>query len=141
MTSPPGGAVWTWAGAAILTAVGCGSAATAWWLKADDPQALSAIGLALAVCLPAGLGGWLLARRPPASPAAAVAGGLCGVAVRIMPPLVTLAWLQSAATPLRSAGAATLLLVFYLAMLTADVGLHVALAVNTREPRGPKRVN
>jgi hypothetical protein len=138
MTSPPGGWFWTWAGAAILLGVLALAVAAAWWLRGADPGGPEAIRFAAAVCLTGGLGGWLLARWPRPTPAAAVASGLGAVAVRVMPPLAALAWLQATDGPLRGAGAATLLLVFYLAMLFADITLHAAAG---RAGRGATRAN
>lgn len=141
MTSPPGGRFWTWLGAAILVAVLAVATAVAWWLRGPEPGGPQAIGFAAAVCLAGGLGGWLLARRPQRTPAAAVAGGLGAVAMRIMLPLATLAWLQANNGPLSGAGAATLVLVFYLVMLATDIVLHVAAGRVTRADRGGERPN
>lgn len=138
MTSPPGGSVWTCLGAAVLVGVLAVAVAVAWRLVGAEPGGPGAIAVAATVCLIGGLGGWLLARWPRRTPAAAVAGGLGAVGVRIMLPLATLAWLQTTGEPLRGAGAATLLLVFYLAMLFTDIALHVAAG---RADRGATRVN
>lgn len=141
MTSPPGGRFWTWLGAAILVAVLASATAVAWWLRGPEPGGPQAIGFAAAVCLTGGLGGWLLARQPQRTPAAAVAGGLAAITVRIMLPLATLAWLQVTDGPLTGAGAATLVLVFYLVMLATDIVLHVTAGRVTRAARGGERPN
>jgi hypothetical protein len=141
MTSPPGGHFWTWLGAAILVGALAVAAAAAWWLQGAQPGGPQAIGFAAAVCLAGSLGGWLLARRPQRTPAAAVAGGLGAVAMRIMLPLATLAWLQVNDGPMTGAGAATLLLVFYLVMLATDIALHVAAGRMPRVDRGGERPN
>lgn len=138
MTSPPGGWFWTWAGAAILLGVLALAVAAAWWLRAADPGGPQAIGFAATVSLVGGLGGWLLARRPRRTPAAAVASGLGAVGMRVMLPLAGLAWLQATDGPLRGAGAANLLLVFYLVMLFTDISLHVAAG---RTDRSATRAN
>jgi len=80
-----------------------------------------AVALAAAVCGGGALSGRLLGRRAFRSPAAGVSLGLGAVALRILPALAALAWIQAAAPRLRAAGGGEMMVVFYLALLAADL--------------------
>lgn len=107
--------------AAVLTAAVGGTLAAG--ARPDAAGAMAAIcGLAAAA-------GWIAPRWPSRSAAGAVSMGLAGTALRLLPPLATLAWLSTdAATGLRAAGAGDMLLFFYLTMLGSDIALTMALS-------------
>jgi hypothetical protein len=121
----------TGAGAIALAATAAVVAAAAVVLGRDQPGRIMAVAFAAAVCLPGALAAWIISRKPAANAASGVAGPLTAIASRIMPPLVALAWISSSAGTLRDAGAAPLVVVFYLALLSVDILLHVG----TRAPR------
>ncbi|MEI6255805.1 MAG: hypothetical protein WCQ77_04075 [Planctomycetota bacterium] len=126
-TSGAGGGRATLLGVAALLAVAAGIAGAAWATAPGRPGWWEAIAFAVAVALPGSLLAWIIARLPTAAPAIAVAWPLAGVSVRIIPPLVAIAWLSAAQTWLRDAGAAPLLVIFYLGLLATDILLHIIL--------------
>lgn len=81
----------------------------------------SAVAFAAGVTLVGVGGGWLAAWRPGDTPSARVAGGLASVALRMLPALVALGWLQAAGGRLREAGAGEILLLTYLAALAVEI--------------------
>ncbi|MFM7185835.1 MAG: hypothetical protein ACKO4Z_13835 [Planctomycetota bacterium] len=97
------------------------AAAIAWGLDHRTPERQRAIGFAAATCLVGGVAAWLVGLRPGRSPAERVSTGLAPVALRLLPALAALAWLQTSGSALRAAGAGHLLLVFYLAALAVDL--------------------
>ncbi len=112
----------TFAGAAAITAVVAGAAAVALWQGGEDPIRRQAVALAAATAGVGGLAGWFVGRWSRGRPAAtAVAGSLGAILVRMVPPLVALAWLTTSGGALRAAGAAGLVVAFYLAVLATDV--------------------
>jgi hypothetical protein len=115
-------------GAVILVVVLAATASMALALGAGRPRWPEAVAFAAAIAAVGGLGGWLAARLPAANPALAVAYGLGATALRIMPPLVGLAWLSDRGTPLREAGAGGLLVGFYLVLLVTGILLHIMVA-------------
>lgn len=113
-------------GLVILLAVAglAAGAALAW--GAGRPRWPAAVAFALAACLPGAVIGWGLARVPAEDPARAVAGALASIGLRILPPLAALGWLSTDGEHLREAGAAGLLVAFYLALWATDLLLHIA---------------
>lgn len=115
--------------AAILDRVGqaaapctvVAAAAIAWALDHGTADRRWAILFAAATCLGGGLAGWIAGQRPAHTPAERVAAGLATIALRLLPALAALAWLQTSGTALRAAGGGELLLLFYLAALAADL--------------------
>ncbi|MEI7780813.1 MAG: hypothetical protein WCJ18_02670 [Planctomycetota bacterium] len=134
LNQPPSRLRGTVIGTVALSAVLAGAATTAVVAGGDRPRWLEAVGFAAAVCLAASLGGWLVSRAFQASPAGAVAGGLGGIAVRILPPLAALGWLNAGGRDLRDAGAGGLLVAFYLALLATDILLHIMMAPKAPAP-------
>ena len=111
--------------AAIALAIGAG------------PAGLSvAVAFAAAICLPGSLAAWIVARVPTPIPARAVAASLAAMALRIIPPLVGLAWLSSGGQGSFPTGIGGLLVVFYLALLATDLLLHIM--ASGRSHRRPK---
>jgi len=117
-----------------LTAAGCGlillgqAAAVGLALTTGDrrPERLAAIALAAAITGGGGLAGWLVARTSRrSSPAMAAAGGLAATALRLLPPLVALAWISAAQPAVAEAGLGGLLVGFYLSMLAVAIFLHI----------------
>lgn len=102
--------------AAVLAA-----AAAAWWIDHATPARRWAILFAAATCLGGGLAAWVVRLRPARSPAERVTAGMATVALRLLPALAALAWLQTSGSAVRAAGGGELLLIFYLAALAADL--------------------
>lgn len=115
-------------GAAILSATLAVAAATALAVGPGDPRWPRAVAFATAITAFGGLGGWLAARMPASNPAMALAAGLGGTTLRIIPPLAGLAWLTGRGNDLREAGAGGLLVGFYLALLATAILLHIMVA-------------
>ena len=112
-------------GVVALAATAAGVATTALAMGPDRPGRSEAGAFAAAICLPGALVAWLLAQLPARNPALAVATPLAGIALRIMPPLVALAWLSTRKSGVLDAGAAPILVALYLALLATDVVLHI----------------
>lgn len=99
-----------------------------------------AVRLVAAVCGTASLGGWIIARLGAEDPALAVSRSLAAILLRLLLPLGLLGWLSApreswpAAARMRDAGAAGLLVVFYLSLLATDILLHIMWG-----PKGPRR--
>lgn len=111
-------------GAAILVAtVSAGAAAALLTGAGQKPGGATAVGFAAGVSLAGALGGWFVVRWPVSIPSRRVAQGLAGTAVRLFVPLFALGWLQAAAPGLRAAGAGEWLVIFYFALLAADIFL------------------
>ena len=115
----------TMLGVAVLLGTAAGVAAAALAIGPDRPGWRSAIAFAAAACLPGALVAWIVTRLPIAAPAVAVATPLAAITLRIMPPLVALAWLSAPQNKPVEAGAAPILVVFYLALLATDILLHI----------------
>lgn len=131
----------TAAGVVVLAAVLGLLVAAAWmgWVRAgaiDGPGSAAgdragAVRIVAAVCGIASLGGWIIARLGADDPALAVSRSLAAIVLRLLPPLGLLGWLSSpgeswpAAARMRDAGAAGLLVVFYLSLLATDILLHI----------------
>lgn len=117
----------TVAGAALLMGVIATGVAVSLRWAGDDPMRRMAVMVAATSAGCGSLVGWLVARwgRGRGAPTA-VGAGLGAVLLRIAPPLAVLAWLGGPGRELRDAGAAGLLVSFYLALLTVDIVLHVA---------------
>jgi hypothetical protein len=112
----------TLVGAVLMAAVLAAAAGFALWRGGDDPARRQAVALAAATAGVGGLGGWFVGRWSRGRPAAiAVAGSLGAILVRSFLPLATLAWLTPSGGALRAAGAAGLVVAFYLAVLATDV--------------------
>ena len=115
----------TMLGVAVLLGTAAGVAAAALAVGPDRPGWRSAIAFAAAACLPGALVAWIVTRLPIAAPAVAVAAPLAAITLRIMPPLVALAWLSAPQNKPVEASAAPILVVFYLALLATDILLHI----------------
>ncbi len=113
-------------GIAGLLATFSGSvAAAALWIG-DRPGFLVALGFAMLFTLPSCLVGWLIAQPGGGRAAGSVVRPLTAVVVRILPPLAALGLLTGdRAAPLRAAGAGSMIVGFYLAMLATDILLHI----------------
>lgn len=85
------------------------------------PEQRQAIGFAAAVCVAGIVGAWAVAVVQPLAPAARVAASLASGAIRLLPALAALAWLQATTGSLVQSGAAGYLAAFYLTALAADV--------------------
>lgn len=125
---PPQAGRGTLLGAAILAAVLAAACVLALAVGGDRPRWVEAVFFATAIAGMGAIGGWLVARRPAANPAAAVATALGATVLRIIPPLAGLAWLADRGTPLREAGAGGLLIGFYLVLLATGILLHIMVA-------------
>lgn len=132
---------WTLFGMAALAVVLAAASSLALATGGKEPQLGQAVGFAAAVCLFGGFGGWIVARWPVRNPAIAVAKGLGAVTLRIFLPLIALGWLQSGGGWLRAAGADRFLLFFYLALLAADIVLHIIGSRNFSRSSGEKIAN
>jgi len=109
-------------GGAVMAAVLAAAAGLALWQGGDDPVRRQAVALAAATAGVGGLSGWFVGRWSRGRPAAtAVAGSLGAILVRSVPPLVALAWITTSGGALRTAGAAELVVAFYLTTLATDV--------------------
>lgn len=87
---------------------------------------LRAVAVAAAITGSGALAGWLVARGSRGGTAAkAAAGGLAATALRLIPPLVALAWISASQPELAKAGAGGLLVGFYLTMLALSILLHI----------------
>lgn len=106
----------------VAAAVVGGAAAVAWVVGPRSPERAGAIAAAAAVCLVGAAGAAAATALPATTAAGRAAYPLVGLGLRLGPALVALAWLQAGESPLREAGAASLLAIFYLAALAADVG-------------------
>ncbi|MFM7108557.1 MAG: hypothetical protein ACKOZU_08175 [Planctomycetaceae bacterium] len=127
-------------GMVILAGVLAAAAALALQLGGGRPGWREAVGFAAAVTAAGGLGGWLAARRPAPTPAAAMVAALGATALRLIPPLAALAWLSDRGADLREAGAGGLLVIFYLVLLATVILLHIMVAPEAaaRPPDGPR---
>lgn len=132
----------TAAGSVVLLAVLGIAVATALGWADGDPRRTQATMLAAATSGCGALSGWLLARWARGQqPATAVATGLGATLLRLAPPLAALAWLSTPGNPLREVGAAGLLLVFYLALLAADVALNIMVGGHPQKKPGATGAN
>lgn len=118
-----------------LTVLGCVAilavqGGAAWWAisRGDGSRSrLEAVAFAAAVTGSGALAGWLVARWSRGKPPGIVAaGGLAATALRLLPPLVGLAWLTATDPTFTAAGAGGLLVGFYLSMLMLAIVLHIA---------------
>lgn len=123
---------------AVLLAVSAAATAVGLACFSGRPGGARALAIAGLACLPGFLLGRILLGTAPAHPARAFAAALAAIVLRTVVPLAALAWLTAgrAAPATPAAGpqpvdAAGTLVAFYLALLAADVVLHVAAA-----PRG-----
>lgn len=112
-------------GAIVLVGVAACVAVAAIGSGDGTPSWQRTVAFTGGLCLTASLAGWIVARWPHRSPALAVAGGLAGVLVRIMPPLAALAWLRGSQTTDRGDAAEFLVLAFYLPLLATDIFLNM----------------
>lgn len=120
---------------AVLLAVTAAATAVGLISFSGRPGGPRALVIASLACLPGFVLGRILVGTAPAHPARAFAAALAAIVLRTVVPLAVLAWLTAvraapAAGP-RPVDAAGTLVAFYLALLAADVVLHVAAA-----PRG-----
>ena len=126
---------------AVLSAVAAGATAVGLVSFAGRPGGPWALATASLACLPGFLLGRMLVGTAPAEPARAFAAALAAIVLRTVVPLAALAWItadrSAPAAPAdgpRPVDAAGTLVAFYLALLAADVVLHVAAA--PRSERG-----
>ena len=129
---------WTLFGTAVLAAVLAGAAGLAIVAGGETPRTSEAVAFAATICLAGGVGGWIVARWPTTNPASGVAKSLGAVTLRIFLPLVAMGWLQAGGGWLREAGAARVVLIFYLALLATDSLLHIRGDRELRRIRGKK---
>jgi hypothetical protein len=123
-TTPGSGGLTPFGFAALLaTAAATAAIATAWC--SDRPGWPQSVGFAVAICLPGSLLAWAVARMPSADPARAVAASLAAILLRLVPPLVGLAWLSTEPRTTSTSERGGLLVVFYLALLATDIVLHM----------------
>lgn len=143
------GRAWTLGGTAVLVAVWAAGLTTALGLGPADPRYRAVAVTAAAVCLGGAVGAWLLARlgdRLAAHPSAgrsglAVAAGLGGIAVRLAPPLVMLAWLRGDGAARPPDAGDRVLLGLYLSLLATDILLTIIGRPGSAVDRGENRVN
>ncbi|MFM8413870.1 MAG: hypothetical protein ACKOCX_04010 [Planctomycetota bacterium] len=103
----------------------------------QDPARWQAVALAATTTGAGALGGWLVSRWSRGQPAGtAVAGGLGATFVRTTPPLVALAWVTTSGGALLRAGAAGLIVAFYLALLATQLFVTIIEARKPRSRRG-----
>jgi len=112
-------------GVAVLLTAAAAVTAVALAVGPDRPGWRWAVAFAALACLPGSLVAWIVTRLPVAAPAIAVAAPLAAITLRIMPPLAALAWLSAPQNGPVDAGAAPLLVAFYLALLATDILLHI----------------
>ena len=140
---------WTLGGAAALVAVWAAGVTTALVLAPPDPADRAAALAVAGGCLSGAVGGWLLARlgdRLAVSPSSgrhglAVAAGLGGIALRLTPPLVMLAWLRGGGPGGPQAGVERMLLGLYLALLATDILLTIIGRSGSAAGRGKSGAN
>jgi hypothetical protein len=119
----PVGSLWL-VGAAGLAIAGLSIARGFGWLPAL---------VAFAATVPGAVAGRIMSIRRPKAAATAIASGLGGAALRFTPALLALGWLAATATIGSAesdaggwrADAAVWLVVTYLTVLAADIGLHI----------------
>ena len=104
-------------------------AVLAWYVIArgdGSQQQLMAVVFAATITGTGSLAGWLVARWSRGKSAGiAAAGGLAATGLRLLPPMLALAWLTAAKPPPEKAGAGGLLVGFYLSMLMLAIVLHI----------------
>ena len=101
-------------------------------VRARDPARVQAVALAAATTGTGAIGGWLVSRWSRGRAAGtAVAGGLGATFVRTMPPLVALAWVTTSEGAARDAGAAGLIVAFYLTLLAVQLFVTI---IEARKP-------
>ena len=116
----------TAAGLAVLFAVLAAAMAVAWAGGEPSPARWQAILLAAGTAGSGSVAAWLVARWSRGRTAAtAVAGGLGGTLLRLAPPLAALAWITTSEGAMREAGAAGLVVSFYLVLLAATIPLII----------------
>lgn len=132
---------WRWrvGGGIVLLAVLAATTAAAVAMGDGTPSRRRTVAFIATACGGGSLAGWMASRWPYRNPALAVAGGLAGVFLRVVPPLATLAWMQAAEDGLRDAGGARLLLGMYTSLLVTDILLNVLWAIRFR-PAGRKKI-
>ncbi len=100
--------------------------ATAWAVGEPSPARWQAIILAAVASGSGAAAGWLVARWSQGRTAAtAVAGGLGSTLVRLAPPLAALGWITTSEGAMQAAGAAGLVVAFYLVLLAATLPLII----------------
>jgi hypothetical protein len=143
------GRVWTLGGATVLAAVWAVGLTTALVQGPSDPEYHAAAVVVAAACLGGALGAWLLARlgdHLAAHPSSgrsglAVAAGLGGITLRIVPPLVILAWLRGGGAVRPPHGVDRLLLGLYLSLLATDIVLTIMRRPGSTPGRGDSRAD
>jgi hypothetical protein len=115
----------TWVGAGVLLGALASATAAALLLGPERPEWAAAVGFAAVITGVANLGGWFVGRRQPSSPGDGVVSALGGTALRILLPLIALAWQGSSAPSLVEAGGRALLVGFYLLLLATTILLTI----------------
>ena len=114
----------TAAGLAVLLAVLAAAIATAWAVGERSPARWQAIIVAAVASGSGAAAGWLVTRWSQGRTAAtAVAGGLGSTLVRLAAPLAALGWITTSEGAVQEAGAAGLVVAFYLVLLAATLPL------------------
>ncbi|MDA1202316.1 MAG: hypothetical protein O3C39_11595 [Planctomycetota bacterium] len=114
----------TAAGLAVLLAVLALAIGTAWAVGEQSPARWQAIMVAAAAAGSGAAAGWLVTRWSQGRTAAtAVAGGLGSTLVRLAPPLAALGWIATSEGSAKEAGAAGLVVIFYVVLLAATLPL------------------
>jgi len=113
--------------AAVLVAAAWGAGRPLWGL---------AVGYAAVITGVSSIAGWIMARRATTDPLRHGWAALVVTVVRVFPATASLAWLSAAGGPLREAGAAGLIVAFYLVLLAATIFLHMMWDRTPASPRG-----
>lgn len=125
------------AGIGLLLLVLAVAVAVALAILGRDPAQVQAVALAAATTGAGAIGGWLVSRWSRGQPAGtAVAAGLGATLVRTTPPLVALAWVTTSGGAIRDAGAAGLIVGFYLALLATQLFVTIIEARKPASGRG-----
>ena len=102
------------------------------------PEWPQAVAYAATICLPGAVIGWIVARLPGLGPATAVAASLAATVLRIIPALAALAWLSTGRSEPVRTETASLLVVFYLALLATDILLHIMVGPTPQGGKPPQ---
>ncbi|GEM_PF-6835821 len=124
------GGIWLPSGAVLAVS------AAAWVRVHGRPEEARAVAFAAAVCLLGTVASWMAMRPRAGSAAGLVVGPLVATALRLFPALAALGWLQTRGNELRAAGAGEWLVVFYLAMLAAEIARTMMSGRGTLRPPG-----
>lgn len=110
-----------WRGGLIAPLAVVAAAAATLAMDPLAPDHRRAVVFAAVTCLVGTIGAWAAGCWPVTTPAARVTASLGAVALRILPALLALGWLQTEGHDLRAASAGQMLVGFYLIALAADL--------------------